>query len=66
MAVCEVCGKGNLRGHKISITRSQVSRRAKKIWKPNTQKIRVVVNGTVKRACVCTKCIRKGKVGRGL
>lgn len=64
MAKCEICEKGNLKGHKISITRSQVSRRAKKTWKPNVQKIRVIQNGTAKRINICTKCMRTNKIQR--
>lgn len=64
MAKCEICGKGNLKGHRISITRSQVSRRAKKTWKPNVHKITVVINGVVKKINVCTKCMRAKKFKR--
>ena len=64
MAKCEICDKGNLKGHRISITRSQVSRRAKRIWRPNVQKIRVIHNGTAKRMYVCTKCIRSNRIKR--
>lgn len=64
MAKCEICEKGNLKGHKISITRSQVSRRAKKTWKPNVQKIKIFHNGTIKRMNVCTKCMRTNKIKR--
>ena len=64
MAKCEICGKGNLKRHRISITRSQVSRRAKKTWKPNVHKITVVINGVVKKINVCTKCMRAKKFKR--
>lgn len=64
MAKCEICNKSNLKGHKISITRSQVSRRAKKTWKANVKKIKVVINGTVKKMNVCTKCMRSKKIKR--
>lgn len=64
MAKCEICNKSNLKGHKISITRSQVSRRAKKTWKANVKKIKVVINGTVKKTNVCTKCMRSKKIKR--
>lgn len=65
MAKCEVCGKSNLKGHAISITRSQVSRRAKKTWHSNIKKVRVLsVNGSVKKINVCTKCMRDKKIKR--
>lgn len=58
MAKCEVCGKGNLQGHRISITRSQVSRRAKKTWSPNVRKVKINLDGALKKVCMCTKCMR--------
>ena len=65
MAKCTVCDKGINTGHRISITRSQVSRRANRTWKPNLKKIRVkLTNGTVTTMRVCTACIRSNKVTR--
>ena len=65
MARCTVCDKGVNTGHRISITRSQVSRRANRTWKPNLKKIRVVAeNGAVRTQRVCTACIRSNKVKR--
>jgi large subunit ribosomal protein L28 len=29
---------------------------------PNLQRIRVLIDGTAKRAYVCTRCLRSGKV----
>lgn len=65
MARCQVCDKGNTTGHRISITRSQVSRRANRTWKPNLKKIRVkLANGTVKTVKMCTACLRSNKMQR--
>ncbi len=67
MATCDICEKGVINGRRISITRSQVSRRAKRSWKPNIQKVRIVeANGTHKTANVCTGCLRSGKVNRAV
>lgn len=67
MAKCETCSKGIRTGHRVSITRSQVSRRANRTWKPNIKKIRIVENnGTVRTASVCTKCMRSNKVTRAV
>jgi len=41
---------------------SHAHNKSKKVWYPNLQKIRVVVNGRVKRIKVCTRCIRSGAV----
>ena len=64
MAKCTICDKGIQTGHRISITRSQVSRRANKMWKPNIKKVKIVDKGTAKTISICTKCLRSGKVTR--
>ncbi|MCL1998413.1 MAG: bL28 family ribosomal protein [Turicibacter sp.] len=67
MAKCEVCNKGVRTGHRISITRSQVSRRANRMWRPNVKKIQIrETNGNVRRAKICTACIRSNKVTRAI
>ncbi|MCL2501378.1 MAG: bL28 family ribosomal protein [Defluviitaleaceae bacterium] len=67
MAKCEVCDKNILTGHRISITRSQVSRRANKIWRSNVKKVQILEkNGAVRRAKVCTRCLRSKKVTRAV
>lgn len=65
MAKCYVCDKGPSFGNKVSITRSHVSNRAKKVRKPNLRKVKIVENGTVKRVKVCTRCLRSNLVKRG-
>lgn len=64
MAKCDICDKDVNFGRKISITRSQVSRRALAKQRPNVRKVRVVVNGTPRTMHVCTRCLRSGKVQR--
>lgn len=64
MAKCEVCDKSISFGRKISITRSQVSRRALSKQKPNIRKVRAVINGTPQTVHVCARCLRDGKVTR--
>jgi len=68
MAKCEKCDKGIRTGHRISITRSQVSRRANRMWRPNIKKVQIVEkNGAVRTAKICTRCLRtKGKVTRAI
>jgi len=56
--MCEVCGKAPVFGNRISHAHNVTSRR----WMPNLQRVRAVINGTVKRINVCTRCIRTGKV----
>ena len=67
MAKCEYCDKGMLTGHRISITRSQVSRRANRRWKPNVKTVKIVeANGNVKSVHICTRCLRSNKVKRAI
>lgn len=58
--VCEICGKAPVAGRSISHSH-RVSNRT---FRPNIQKIAVKVDGKVKRANVCTKCMKAGKVER--
>ncbi|GAB6175424.1 50S ribosomal protein L28 [Desulfobaculum senezii] len=56
---CEVCGKKPQVGNNVSHAHNKTKRR----FNPNLQKIRVQLDsGEVKRANVCTRCIRSGKV----
>ena len=66
MAKCEICEKGQIKGHRISINRSQVSRRANRKWKPNVKKVKIIDNGTVKSIYICTGCLRSNKVTRAI
>jgi len=61
MSKCEVCGKSVSFGIKVSHSH----RRSNKMWKPNVQKVRAIVNGTHKRIYACTRCLRTGLVTRG-
>lgn len=64
MAKCDICEKSTMFGRKISITRSQVSRRALSARKPNIRKVKVMENGTPVTKKVCAKCLRNGLVTR--
>ncbi|MBC7339229.1 MAG: 50S ribosomal protein L28 [Firmicutes bacterium] len=59
---CVVCGKDAWVGFQISHSH----RRTKKRWNPNLQKIRIVHEGRVRRALVCTRCLKAGKVQRAV
>jgi large subunit ribosomal protein L28 len=58
--VCEVCGKGPITGHNVSHANNKTPRR----WYPNLQRVRVVVNGVVRRIRVCTQCIKSNRVAK--
>ena len=62
-ARCQISGKGPQVGHKISMTRSKVSRRTKRTWKPNLTKVRVMDNetGSIKTMKICVKELRNLK-----
>ena len=55
---CDICGKGPSVGHKISHAHNLSKRR----WLPNLASLRAMVDGTVKRMRVCTRCLKAGKV----
>ena len=59
-AVCEICNKQPHFSYQVSFSH----RRSKRSWKPNVQRIRIWDNGGVRRADVCTSCIKAGKVQR--
>lgn len=60
--VCAICGKGVRVG--MSVSHSHI--RTKRRWKPNLQKVKVLVDGAPKRIKVCTSCLKSGKVTRAL
>lgn len=57
---CEVCGKSKSFGHIVTFSNKKVNRS----WSPNIRKVRAVVDGSVKRINVCSRCLRSGKVER--
>ena len=64
MAKCEICGKQQIYGNKLSITRSHISKRNSRVWQPNVKRIKAVVNGNTQTLHVCAKCLKNGKVTR--
>jgi len=64
MAKCAVCQKDQMTGNKLSITRSHISKRTSRTWKPNLRSVKAEIDGEVKRVHVCAKCLKNGKVKR--
>jgi len=62
MAKCEICDKSVSYGNKLSITRSHISKRATRTFKPNLRTVKTIVDGQPKKIKVCAKCLRSGKV----
>lgn len=59
--VCEICGKRPVAGHSISHSH-RVSNR---VFRPNIQRVTIKDDkGRVRKATVCTKCMKSGKVER--
>lgn len=59
--ICEVCGKHPVAGRSISHSH-RVSNRT---FNPNVQKVTIRDNeGNVRKARVCTSCLKAGKVER--
>ena len=59
---CEICGKGQVSGNQVSHS----NRHSRRKWNANIQAVRVIDNGTVRRAKVCTRCIRSNKITRAV
>jgi len=55
---CDVCGKRPIVGSKVSHS----NRKTKRRWLPNLHKMKVLVDGKVKKINVCMKCLKAGKV----
>jgi len=60
--VCFVCGKQRQMG--LQVSHSHI--RTKRPWRPNIQRVKILVDGTPQRVNVCTRCLRSGKVKRAL
>ncbi|MER3417169.1 MAG: 50S ribosomal protein L28 [Gemmataceae bacterium] len=68
---CAICGKTPVFGNKI-VRRGKakylggVGRKvtgiSRRKFKPNLQRVQVVIDGAVRRVRVCTQCLRSGKV----
>ena len=64
MAKCEICNKGVSFGNQLSITRSHISKRTTRTFKPNLRTVKAIVDGQTKKIKVCAKCLRSGKVNK--
>jgi len=62
MAKCEVCGKAPIFGKQISHSHKLSNRK----WSVNIQKVRIKENNTIRKANVCTQCLKSGKVQKAV
>ena len=60
MAKCEITGKKRAFGNKVTFSHHKLRRS----WAPNVRKMRVLVDGKVKRMYVSTKALKSGLVER--
>jgi len=58
MASCIACGKKKTVGNNVS----HANNRTKRQIMPNLQRMRITTDSGVKRAYVCTRCLRSGNV----
>ncbi|EEU03300.1 ribosomal protein L28 [Eubacterium saphenum ATCC 49989] len=59
---CEICGKGQVSGNRVSHSNIHSKRK----WNANIQKVQIVENGKVRKANVCTSCMKSDKVERAV
>jgi large subunit ribosomal protein L28 len=54
---CYVCGKGVVFGNNVS----HANNKTRRVWKPNLQVARILVDGKGTKIKVCTSCVNAGK-----
>lgn len=59
---CEICGKIRATGNTVS----HANNRTKRVFRPNLQSIRALINGATSRILACTRCIRSGKIKKAV
>ena len=73
LKICAICGKNPLQGRSVvrkglakskGGTGSKIVRSTKRLFLPNLQKMRLVLNNKLQRVYVCAKCIKKGRLVR--
>ena len=69
--VCDICGKGAQLGNQVARRGKakylggvgrKITGISRRKFKPNLQRMKVDINGTIKTAMVCTQCLRSGRV----
>lgn len=58
--VCYITGRRTRSGN----NRSHAMNKSKRTFKPNLQKVKIMVNGKPKKVYVCAKALKSGKVQR--
>ncbi len=60
--ICVVCKKSKDTGFQISHSNIKTKRK----WRPNIQRIKILLSGSPRRVNVCTRCIKSGKIKRAI
>lgn len=70
LKICALCKKGPLAGKLVTRkglykkkggTGSKIARASLRKFKPNIQKMRILLGGHPKKVYICTQCIKKGR-----
>ncbi|HXF92329.1 MAG TPA: 50S ribosomal protein L28 [Nitrospiraceae bacterium] len=59
---CDICGKRHQSGHNVS----HANNKTKRVFNPNLQRVRALINGAPKHIRVCTRCLRTGLVKKAV
>ncbi len=71
--VCEFCNKRTEVGNQITrrgLAKAKggvgrkVTGRSKRTFKPNLQRVRAKVGGSMRRVRLCTRCLKAGKISK--
>jgi large subunit ribosomal protein L28 len=57
---CYVCQRGVAFGNNVS----HANNKTRRVWKPNLQVARILVDGRIEKIKVCTRCLHAGKIQR--
>jgi large subunit ribosomal protein L28 len=60
--ICVICSKSKTTGFLVSHSNIKTKRR----WRPNIQRIKILLDGSPRRVNVCTRCIKAGKIQRAI
>lgn len=59
---CDLCQKRHQSGNNVS----HANNKTRRVFRPNIQTVRAVVDGSHKRIRVCTRCLRSGLVTKAV
>ena len=60
--VCDICSKRPQSGNNVS----HANNKTRRVFNPNLQTVKALINGTSKRIRVCTRCLRSGFVKKAV